>query len=179
MKQAFLSICMCIVLSSCARDLSSSTYTSDSTLNMVFQGRLVSMRHVNVKETDSLSLNTTGSLMGAALGGAAAYNSSRSEAAPIIGAVVVGALVGSAIEGALGTSKGVEYFVKIDTSMMKDEYYQGSRMMRNAIAAIKASGMVTVVQSLNKKDPKLTEGQKVLVIISEKRARVIPSEISE
>ena len=46
--------------------------------------------------------------------------------------------------------------------------------MRNALAAVKTSGIVTVVQAKEAKtDPELAIGQNVLVIISEKRARVI------
>ena len=41
-----------VSLSGCARDLSSSTYTSDSTLNIVLQGQLLSSRHVKIKESD-------------------------------------------------------------------------------------------------------------------------------
>jgi outer membrane lipoprotein SlyB len=65
--------------------------------------------------------------------------------------------------------------VKVDTSKLKGEYYEGSALMRNSLAAVKTTGIVTVVQALEKKeDAAIEPGQKVLIIVSEKRTRIIP-----
>ncbi|MDX1916833.1 MAG: hypothetical protein SFT68_02500 [Rickettsiaceae bacterium] len=170
----FICLYLSFTLSGCSRDLSASTYTSDDTLNMVFHGRVIASRQVKIKEHDRMSENSTGGLAGAALAGGA-MGAPNAKAGPVIGAAIVGGAVGAVIEDALSTSKGIEYIVEVDTSKTKDDYYQGSSLMRNALAAIKASGMVTVVQSMNKDEPILNQGQKVLVIVSEKRSRVIPS----
>ncbi|WP_342259937.1 hypothetical protein [Candidatus Tisiphia endosymbiont of Metellina segmentata] len=59
---------------------------------------------------------------------------------------------------------------------MKDDYYEGSRLLRNAIAAVRATGIITIVQAKeDKTNPVINEGQDVLVILSEKRSRLIPA----
>jgi len=162
-----------VSLSSCARDLSHTTYTSDSTLNIVLSGQLISSRPVKIKESDKLEAGggtLVGGLGGAVAGGAASNGSSGA----VIGGAVAGAVLGTVAQHALSTTKGMEYIVKVDTSKMNQEYYEGSALMRNAIAAVKASGIVTVVQAKeSKNDPELSIGQHVLVIISDKRTRVI------
>ena len=91
-----------------------------------------------------------------------------------IGGAAAGAIFGAVAQNALGTTAGMEYIVKVDTSKLSNDYYEGSALMRNALAAVKTSGIVTVVQAKEAKtDPELAIGQNVLVIISEKRARVI------
>ena len=67
-----------------------------------------------------------------------------------------------------------EHIIKVDKSKLSDDYYEGSARMRNAIAAAKATGMVTIIQTSEKdKSQKIQVGENVLVIISENRARVI------
>lgn len=163
-----------LCLSGCARDLSHTTYTSDTTLNIVLSGQLISSRQITIKESDKLEAGggTLVGGLGGAVGGAAISNG---RASGIIGGAVVGAVLGTVTQQALGTSKGMEYIIKVDTSKMSQDYYEGSAAMRNALAAVKASGIVTVVQAREKKsDPELSIGQNVLVIISDKRTRVIP-----
>ena len=169
----FALLCVVASLSGCARDLSHTTYTSDSTLNVVLSGQLISSRQVKIKESDKIEAGggtLIGGLGGAAVGSAA----SNGGAAATLGGAVVGAVVGTVAQQALGTSTGMEYIIKVDTSKMGTEYYEGSALMRNSLAAVKASGIVTVVQAKeSKKDPVLAMGQHVLVIISDKRTRVI------
>lgn len=166
-------ICIAMLLSSCARDLSSGTYTSNSTLNIVLSGQIVSMRKVKIKESDKMELGA-GAVAGGIGGAAAGHAVSNGDGMSTLGGAAAGAIVGAVIQHGLETSSGIEYIVKVDTSKLNNDYYEGSALMRNSLAAVKATGMVTVVQAPEKsKDPQLNVGQKVLVIISEKRVRVI------
>ena len=138
-------------LTGCARDLSSTTYTSDSTLNIVLEGILVSSRAIKIKESDRLSDNSAGAALGGLGGGAIAHSS-----------------------GGGTSAKGTEFIVKIDKSKLSDDYYEGSARMRNAISAAKTTGVITVIQTSEKTKEKMIQvGENVLVIISENRSRVI------
>lgn len=160
------------MLTGCARDLSSTTYVSDTTLNIVLEGVLISSREVTIKDTDRLGENVAGAAIGG-VGGAAIGNSAGGSGGAIAGAVV-GGVFGAVAQGALSTSKGIEYIVKIDKSQLGSDYYEGSAAMRHAIAASKATGIVTVIQSKEKSQERMLEvGENVLVIISEHRSRVI------
>lgn len=170
-QKSFL-LFMCFLLVSCARDLSTTTYTSDSTLNIVLDGMVLSSRKVKVKESDKLE-SGAGTTLGAIGGGMATYGATNNAAAAIGGAVV-GGVVGTLAQDALGTSDGIEYVVKVDKSKLSDDYYEGSQAMRNALASIKASGIITVVQAKEKDSAApISEGSNVLVIISNKRTRII------
>ena len=43
-----------ILLTACARDLSSSVYTSDATMNLTLEGEVISAREIRIKEGDRL-----------------------------------------------------------------------------------------------------------------------------
>lgn len=179
-SSAFLIIITSLIVSSCARDLGSANYTSDSTLNVALKGKVLSKRAVNISEKDKLSDNQTGMLAGALGGGAlgATLGSGKNSGAAAVGGALVGAFAGALTESALGTSKGTEYIVQVDKShTLKDERYEGSRTLKNALSAVRATGIITVLQGQegNKKNPIINEGQEVLVIISEKRTRIIPT----
>lgn len=159
-------------LSGCTRDLSPSMYTSDSTLNIVLSGVVVSSRMVKIKDSDQPS-DGKGALYGGAAGAGALATHGRTEG--VIGGAVAGAAIGALAQRATNTSSGREYIVKVDTSKLGSDYYEGSALMRNALAAAKATGTITVVQEREKKtDKALDLGQKVFVIVSENRTRVIP-----
>ena len=157
-----------LFLTSCARDLSSDLYTSDSTMSLTLQGQVLAVRKIKIKDTDRLGDNQVGILSGAVAGGALASNS---DSVPImVGGAVLGGIVGGAIQDKLSENIGYEYIIKIDTKNLGDDYYEGSPMMKNAISSARTSGLITVVQ--NTKEP-LREGQHAYVIISDKRARII------
>lgn len=161
-------------LSACTRDLSPSMYTSDSTLNIVFSGVVVSSRKVKIKDNDT-SNYTDGAIVGGAMGagGGALIGGGRTEG--MVGGAVAGAALGALAQRAVNTGSGREYIVKVDTSKLRDDYYEGSALMRNALAAVKATGTITVVQEREKKTDKIMDvGEKVFVVVSENRARVIP-----
>lgn len=161
-------------LTGCGRDLSDATYTSSSTLNVVLKGKVLAKRDVTIKENERLGDNSAGSGIGAVGGGIAGANMGNGNGLGTYGGAVAGGLAGAVIQSALSTKKGVEYIVQVDKSALKDDYYDGSRMMRNAISAVKATGIITVVQDRPKKNEVvINEGQNVLVILSNNRTRVV------
>lgn len=161
-----------IMLTSCARDLSSNVYTSDATMNLTLQGEIIAVRQVKIKESDRLSDNTAGALGGGAMGAVlgSGVGGGTGKGAAVVGGAILGAGMGAAVQGKFGETKGFEYIIKVDTSKLKSDYYEGNAAMRSAISSATTSGLITVVQSI--KDP-LNEGQKVYVIFSDKRTRVI------
>lgn len=161
-------------ISGCARDLSSRVYTSDSTLSLTLQGKIVSVRPIQIKESDKLGNNTTGALAGGVVGGVAGSNvgGGGGQLLAAAGGAIVGGVIGALVESSLSTADGLEYIVKLDTSQLKSEYYEGSPAMRSAISSATTSGLITIVQS---KDVILNAGQDVYVIFSPKRTRVIPA----
>jgi outer membrane lipoprotein SlyB len=169
-----ISLFLTLSLAGCARDLSSNVYTSDSTLSLTLEGKIVDVREVKVKEADKLAGNATGALAGGALGAVAGSGVGRGSGntSAIVGGAILGAVAGAVIEDKLGTSKGYEYIIKVDTSKLKHEYYEGSASMRQAISAATTNGLITVVQGT---DVVLQRGQNVYVTFSNSRTRVIPA----
>lgn len=176
MKKMFfklVSIITCLsILSACARDLSSDMYTSDSTMSLTLEGVIVSSRPVNVKDTDKMGDNVGGMLAGGAMGAAvgSGVGGGSGNTMALVGGAIAGGLAGAALQSKLGESKGYEYIVKVDASKIKDSYYEGNAAMRNVISTAKVNGLITVVQGA---DRVLGAGQKVYVIYSENRTRVI------
>lgn len=161
------------LVSGCARNLASNTYTSDSTLSLTLEGKIVSARPIIINDSDQLSRNSTGIISGGALGGVAGSGvrgSDTGRALATVGGVVVGAALGALAESELGKQDGYEYIVKLDTSKLKSDYYEGSGAMRSAISSATTNGLVTIVQG---NDVVLQNGQPVYAIFSDKRTRII------
>lgn len=161
------------VLTNCARDLSSNTYTADSTLSLTLEGKIVSVRPIVITNSDQLTRNSSGIISGAALGGVAASGvggSDTGRALAIVGGIIVGAAAGAIAESELGKQDGYEYIVKLDTSHLKSDRYEGTGAMRSAISAATTNGLATIVQG---NDTVLAKGQKVYAIFSDKRTRLI------
>lgn len=162
------------LLSACARDLSSSTYSSSSTLSLTLEGVVLDTRQVTIKDSEKMSDNSAGMLAGGVLGGVAGSGIGQGTGndLAIVGGAIGGAIAGAALEGALSKQKGIEYIIKVDTSKLKSTYYEGNAQMRSAISAATTSGVITVVQAA---DNPIAAGQKVYVIFSDNRTRVIPA----
>ncbi|MES2983955.1 MAG: hypothetical protein V4735_02060 [Pseudomonadota bacterium] len=156
----------------CARDLSSNSYTSDSTLNLTLEGEIVSVRPIIITDSDQLTRNTAGIISGGAVGGVAAsgVGNGSGRALAVVGGVIVGAALGALVESELGKQDGYEYIVKLDTSKLKGDYFEGTGAMRNAISAATTNGLATIVQG---NETSLQKGQKVYAIFSDKRTRLI------
>lgn len=163
------------LLSGCARDLSSDMYVSSSTLNLTLEGKVLAVRAVKVRDDEKrLTDNTGGMLAGGALGAVtgSAIGKGAGNTAAIVGLGLAGAAAGALVQSKLGESSGYEFTIKVDTSKMKDHYYEGNAAMRNVISTAITSGLVTVVQ---KDNPGLGQGSHVYVIYSDNRTRVIPA----
>jgi outer membrane lipoprotein SlyB len=172
--QQLATIILMIALSGCARDLSSSTYTADSTLSLTLQGEVLSVREIKIKNSDKLENNMLGGVaggaMGAALGSGVGKGSGNTVA--MVGGAILGGVVGAGAQQAFGTSKGYEYMIKVDTSGLNSDYYEGSPAMRAAISSATTSGLITVIQG---KDVYIPAGKKVFIVFSDNRTRVIPA----
>ena len=183
MKSVFFRIMsmvmIAVVLSSCARDLSNSVYTSDDTMSLVIQGKIVSTRPVTIKESDKLSGNQGGLLAGGLAGGALGatalqHNRGSNNAALLItGGVLLGALVGSVVEGGLSKADGIEYIVKVDRKSINDSYFDGSLLVRSALSGAKATGILNIVQGT---DNPMKVGENVYIVLSPKRARIVAAQ---
>ncbi len=168
-NKALFTLSIATLLGGCGRDLSTTSYVSSSTFNLTLEGVVLNVRDVTIKEGESGSEGFKGAAMGAGAGGLAGGLLGQSG-----GAVVGGALIGGAI-GAIAqqtSSAGYEYVIKINTSKIQDEYYEGNSAMRNVISTARAGGIVTIPQGT---DIRIPVGQKVYVIYSNNRARVIPA----
>lgn len=172
--KSIIFIILATFISGCARDLSSNVYSSDSTLSLTLEGEVVSVRPIKVKESERLSDNAGGMAAGGIAGGVlgSTVGQGGGTTAAIVGGAIAGAVVGTILQDKLGESKGYEYLIKVDTSKIKSNYYEGSTAMRNVISSAVTSGLITVVQGT---DIVIREGQKVYVIFSDKRTRIIPA----
>lgn len=156
----------------CARDLSTNVYTSDATQSLTLEGKIVAARAVTVKGSDSLGDNAGGMIAGGVLGGVVGSTMGQGAGNTLatVGGAAAGAALGSLAQDKLSQSKGYEYIVKVDQSKLKSAYYEGNAAMRNAISTATTSGLITVVQGT---DQIFAPGQKVYVIFSDNRTRVI------
>jgi outer membrane lipoprotein SlyB len=174
--KAFSCLCVTLLLSGCGRDLSNSMYVSSSTTSFTLEGYIVSVRPVTIKENDKLGDNTTGMLAGGAMGAAlgSTMGGGSGKTAAIVGVGIAGGILGALTEQALSKNAGMEYVVKVDVSKIKDTYYEGNAALRNIISAARVnSGLLTIVQSA---ENPLGNGQKVYVVFSDNRTRVIPAQ---
>lgn len=138
----------------CARNISPNTYHSASVGEAAFsyQGVIISIRNVEVKEAERLQDNYTGATLGA-LGGGLLAGSTIGKGYGSVAAAGVGAIAGGVggayLQDYLGTQGGIEYTIRLTNGQVR-----------------------TVVQG---PENPLAVGQRVLLIDSkEGRARVVP-----
>ncbi|MGL5720645.1 MAG: glycine zipper 2TM domain-containing protein [Alphaproteobacteria bacterium] len=141
-----------LLLSGCARDISSNTYKASHVgeASFTYQGVVANVREVQVEEGERLEENTTGAGLGALAGGVAGYQfgGGRGQIATTAAGAVLGGVAGAYAEKALKSQQGLEYVVRLDNGQI-----------------------MTVVQGLN---PRLNPGQRVLVLVSNAgRSRVV------
>lgn len=155
----------------CATDLNDDVYSSDSTLSLTLKGQIVSVRSVTIKENTKKSDNKTGAVAGGLTGGVVGSTIGKGSGNKLatVGGALAGAALGAVIEDKLGTSKGFEYIIKVDTADLKQADYHGSESMRKAVSSATTNGLITVVQS----GKPISEGEMVYIIFSENRTRVI------
>lgn len=153
MKKVVLFILTTVSLfTSCARTISSNTYSADHVgeASTTYGGVIISARQITVDDSERLQENTmgiaAGGIGGALLGSTIGKGTGNTVAT--IGGALAGATAGAFAEKALKSQAGIEYVVALD---------DGRAM--------------TVVQG---PEPTLREGQRVFVMVSYSgRSRVV------
>jgi len=186
-----LTIVFCIAtissVASCSRNLSANNVVSTDEAGIVTEGTILSVRVVQISENDKLEGNGMGLLGGGIVGGLAGSGIGKGSGQGVAtaGAAIAGAALGAAIQQELGKSDGFEYIVKLDGK--DNERYADVRIEKEVVEnrnKIKdklkksintpdtQSNIISVVQG---KDTVLAAGQKVYVIYSTDRIRLIPA----
>lgn len=184
-KSITMACCMgVLVLTGCARNLSSNTYTESSVAGLVLEGTVVSARQVTIDNSDQLQGNQAGLFAGGATGGIAGstVGDGKGSALAAVGGAIAGALVGSMIQQELSTSRGVEYIVRLDKDQVdaaenSNVNYTVSRanvenQIRGNIKTNTKSELISIVQG---EEQPIGVGQRVFVIYSDDRPRVVPA----
>jgi outer membrane lipoprotein SlyB len=172
------------MLTGCARDMASDTYSQSAVAGKVVQGVIISARPVKIKAHDKLQDNTAGGLVGGA-GGAVAGASVGSGTGSIvsgIGGALVGAAAGAYIEDALGTTEGMEYLVQLDEKHARRENknkkvvkeHAGSAINDDINMSIDTDLQTSIISVVQKPDPALSEGSPVYVVYNDERPRLVP-----
>ena len=146
-----LSVASAGLLSGCARNISSNTYTAKHVgeASFTYQGTILSAREVQVKEHEYLGDNSTGAGVGALGGGLAGsqVGSGNGQIAGVVGGAVIGGIAGMFAEDALKEQTGIEYTVRLTNGALmtvvrgKDAVYPaGQRVF--VICGSKTAGRV-------------------------------------
>lgn len=145
-------IALSSLFASCARTISSDIYSANHVgeTSKTYAGVIVASRIVTIQDKERLEENGLG-IIGGALGGGLAgsyVGKGTGNTLATVGGALAGATVGAFAEKTLKTQNGIEYVVSLDNGES-----------------------VTVVQG---PEPRLSEGQRVLVMVSKKgRSRVV------
>jgi len=166
-----------LVLTGCARDLSSDTYTSSAVSGRVLVGTIVSERQVKIKAHDKLGDNAIGGLGGGVAGAAAGstIGNGRGSTVAGVGGALAGAVVGALIEDALETSDGTEYLVRLDPQYIQPAGYalkqvHESGRHEESLVNEPQTDLVAIAQ---KTDPALQLGARVYIVYNDDRPRVV------
>ena len=185
MKTKFLSIIAAtLLLASCAREMSSNVYTEGSSGGVAVEGVVVSARSITIKAQDKLEQNGAGIIGGGVAGGVAGntIGKGKGNAVATVGGALAGAALGALLQDQLGTSDGMEYIVKVNQNQVgqtnqtqkKDiSVNSGSKYSKQDIETDLKSQLITVVQG---KDQIMQPGQRVYVIYSDDRPRIVPAQ---
>jgi outer membrane lipoprotein SlyB len=157
-KLIALALSSLLLLTNCAKNISSSEYSEDEvgSVKYTYKGVVISARAVKVQGGDSLEDNKVGLIGGGLAGGLLGSQVGRGSG-NVVGAVLgaaAGALGGSLAEKGLKSQEGMEYSVEL-----------------------KDGRVMTIVQG---RDNPLSVGQRVLVMVGSKgRSRIVPDFSSE
>ncbi len=181
-KISALVLVAALVLSACARNMSSNSYKSSDSSGKVVEGVIVNARPVQINESESLGDNAMGGLAGGVAGGVAgnAIGGGSGKNIATVGGVIAGALIGAAIQSELSNSEGMEYIVKIGgnnqakapakkTKQVKVGTEEVSDSIKDSIQTNMKSEMVSVIQQ---DEVPLQKGQRVYVIYTDGRPRI-------
>ena len=152
-KLIVFSLSALLLLSNCAKNISSNEYSEDDvgSVKHTYKGVIISSRAVKVQGGDSLEDNKVG-LLGGGLAGGLLGSQVGHGSGHVVGAVLgaaAGAVGGSLLEKGLKSQDGIEYSVEL-----------------------RDGRILTIVQG---KDSQLSVGQRVLVMMGSKgRSRIVP-----
>ena len=176
-----------LVLSGCAREMSSNVYTSSSSSGKVLEGTVLSARQITINESDKLNENMMGLLGGGLAGGVlgSTVGKGKGNSLATIGGAALGATAGAFAQKKLSSAPGMEYVVRIDPKyvssippkLTRREISYGksnaSNDVNNSIrVADTKTDLISVIQGV---DTIVQPGQRVLVIYNNDRPRVVPS----
>lgn len=103
--------------SGCQTRLGSNQYTAASVkqASQVYSGVIISVRQVEISETDNVGKNTTGAGIGALTGGllGLGVGKGRGNVAAVGAGALLGGVAGAYAQDALGRQSGFEYTVKL------------------------------------------------------------------
>lgn len=184
MKSLCAILAAAALLVGCARNIDGATYTSDNTVGKVTYGTIVSARQVTVKDHDKLEQNTMGGLAGGVAGGVAgsSIGGGSGKGLATVGGAVLGAVAGAYAQDQLSTQTGIEYIVQLDsprysdTATKKNVTWKGQDSVAQDIkdsmhTSQTESDAIAIVQS---DAVMLQPGQRVMVVYSDDRPRVVP-----
>ena len=142
---------------------------------------------MTIKDTDEASGNVLGGAAGGVAGGVAGstIGGGKGQTLATIGGAIAGAVAGAMLEDQLSTQSGIEYIVQLDGAQRsnKDVFRKEESIKVNKGTTVKddvnasidvaetESELLSIVQS---DDAPLTVGQRVLVVYSDDRPRVVP-----
>jgi len=190
MKKKMIQICASIMalalLTSCAKELGSSTYTEGATAGVALEGVVVSARPIQIKANDKLSENTGGMIAGGAAGAALGNSVGGGTGRTIttVGGALAGALIGSAIQSKLGNSEGMEYVVKVSKGNMSNSSngenhnlnVNNSSVAGKIKSSMKTNTKTELISVIQGKDIIFSPGQRVYVIYSDDRPRIVAAQ---
>ncbi len=181
MKTILFALLVPIFLISCSRDLSSANYVDSSTAGVVLEGMIMSKRAVRIKANEGNEPNV-GTLAGGALGGVGgnSFGKGTGKGAATIGGVIAGALIGTALQNEFSTQNGFEYIVKVKDDNMSDieesrrNYSVNNNTIKNKIVgSMQTNTKTKIISVIQAGNDNLGIGQKVYVIYSDDRPRVV------
>ena len=147
----FLAVAALSVLGACTADIGANQYDSSSvgSVTRAVKGKIISVRHVTVRDDD----RSTGTTIGGVAGGLAGSQIGKGSTAGVLGAVggaLLGGVAGNLAQSELSSQGGYEYVIQLENG-----------------------GVVSVTQGT---DVILNIGQPCMVIYGNgnSRARVIP-----
>lgn len=184
---ALAAICA-VTLGACARNMDSNVYTSSSASGKAIEGVIVSARPVTIRENERLQDNALGGLAGGVAGGVVGSTIGKGSGNTLatVGGALAGAVAGAAVQQQLGKSQGYEYVIRVSPKYahQHNSVYRShervdvnnSRPSQDVSSSVSVSpsqtDLITVIQS----DKTLLQpGQRVLVIYSDDRPRVVPA----
>jgi outer membrane lipoprotein SlyB len=172
-------------ISGCAKDLDSDTYVDSSTVGLVLEGTILTVRPVKIKGSDKLGGNSIGGLAGGVAGGVAgsSVGEGSGKAAAVVGGAIAGAVIGAVAESQFSNSEGIEYIIRVAQNNLaatdkvsSNVSFNGSSISDKIKDSVQTNMKTEIISVVQGKDVIFTVGQKVYVIYSDDRPRVVAAQ---